>query len=61
MKHILTGYKGKFSDTKKERSQNKLYWVQEILVKYEKDVLKNKWLDLCIWSLENLQEFWKTV
>ena len=45
-------FKGKFGSTKKERSQNKLNRVEEILAKLEKDVSKNN----CIWSLENLQE-----
>ena len=39
---------GKFSDMKKERSQNKLNRVKEILGKSEKDVLKNKQLDCAL-------------
>ena len=37
-------FKGKFSDTRKERSQNKLNRVKEIRAKCVKDVLNNKWL-----------------
>ena len=35
-------FMAKFSDAKKEQSQNKLNQVEKILKKFEKDVLKNK-------------------